>query len=64
MSKSEKVKVVNQGSGGAFYFFGGIGALVYYLQLADGFTEVVVAILKSIVWPAFVIYDLMKFLDA
>lgn len=63
MSRSEKVKVVNQGSGGAFYGIGGIGALVYYLQLADGFTEVVVAILKSIVWPAFVIYDLMKFLN-
>lgn len=44
------------------YFFGGIGALVYYIQLADGFWEIVLAFLKTIVWPAFVTYDLLKFI--
>jgi hypothetical protein len=52
------------GGGGAVYGLGLIGALVYYIQVASGFWGVVLAILKGLVWPAFVIYDLLKFLHA
>jgi hypothetical protein len=52
------------GGGNAVYGLGLIGALVYYIQHADGFWSVVLGILKAIVWPAFVIYDLLKFLAA
>lgn len=52
------------GGGGAVYFFGLIGALVYYIQRADGFWTGVLGVLKALVWPAFVIYDLLKFLSA
>lgn len=52
------------GGGGAVYFLGFIGALVYYVQRADGFWLGVLGILKAFVWPAFVIYDLLKFLAA
>ena len=38
-----------------------IGALVYYIQAADGFWSGVLGILKAL-WPAFVFYDLLKFL--
>jgi hypothetical protein len=52
------------GGGGSFaYFLGFIGALVYYLQQADGFWPVVLGILKAIVWPAFLVYDVLKFVS-
>ncbi len=50
------------GGGNAVYGLGLIGALVYYIQQADGFWSVILGILKAIVWPAFVVYDLLKFL--
>lgn len=52
------------GGGGAVYGLGLIGALVYYIQAANGFWPVVLGILKALVWPAFVVYDLLKFLAA
>jgi len=57
----EKVKVIKQGGGGgAIYFFGFIGAVVYYTQVADGFWAGVLGILKAIVWPAFLVYEALK----
>ena len=47
---------------GFFYFLGWLGALVYYIQAATGFWGGVLGILKSFVWPAFVVYELLKFL--
>jgi hypothetical protein len=52
------------GGGNAVYGLGLIGALVYYIQHANGFWAVILGILKALVWPAFVIYDLLKFLAA
>jgi hypothetical protein len=50
------------GGGNAVYGLGLIGALVYYIQAADGFWVGVLGVLKAIVWPAFVVYDLLQFL--
>lgn len=48
-------------SGGeAVYFFGMIGALVWTWQQADGLGEHLVGILKSFVWPAFLVYDAFR----
>lgn len=59
----DKMKSQSKSDGGnAVYFFGLIGASVYYIQQASGFGEVIVAVFKSLVWPAFVIYDLLKFI--
>ena len=60
----EKVKVVKQGGGGAVYGLGFIGALIYYIQVADGFWMGVLGILKALVWPAFLVYELLKSLNA
>ena len=46
----------------AVYGIGMIGALIYFYQQANSFGEVVVGILKSIVWPAFLTYKLFEFL--
>jgi hypothetical protein len=52
------------GGGNAVYGLGLIGALVYYIQYAHGFWSVILGILKALVWPAFAIYELLKFLAA
>ncbi|HVN12052.1 MAG TPA: hypothetical protein VMT69_08155 [Kineosporiaceae bacterium] len=51
-----------RGGGDAVYGLGLIGALVYYIQQADGFWSVILGILKAVVWPAFVVYDLLHHL--
>lgn len=50
------------GGGNAVYCLGVIGALIYYVPAADTFWIVILAVLKSFVWPAFVVFDLLKFL--
>jgi hypothetical protein len=59
----KKVVVYRRGGGGdAVYALGIIGALVYYIQQADGFWVGVLGVLKAFIWPVFVVYDLLKFL--
>jgi hypothetical protein len=50
--------------GGAVYCLGLIGALVYYIQAAEGFWSVVLGILKALVWPVFLVYELLRFVSA
>lgn len=59
MSK-EKIKVVKEGGGNAVYCLGAIGAVVYFVQQADGFFNVILAFLKGLVWPAFLVYEALK----
>ena len=44
------------------YCFGFIGAAVYYISTATGFWMGVLGFLKAIVWPAFLVYEILKFL--
>ena len=48
--------------GGAFYGLGFIGAAVYYISTANSFWIGVLGFLKAIVWPAFLVFELMKYL--
>ncbi|MBU2496431.1 MAG: hypothetical protein KJ767_00025 [Nanoarchaeota archaeon] len=48
--------------GGAIYGLGFIGALVYYISTATGFWMGVLGVLKALVWPAFLVFNLLKFL--
>lgn len=50
----------SQGAGGALYFVGFVGALIYWMQAAVGFGAVVTGLLKSIIWPAYVVYKLLE----
>ncbi|MBN2544232.1 MAG: hypothetical protein JXB50_00445 [Spirochaetes bacterium] len=47
---------------GAIYGLGFIGAFVYFIIHAAGFWMGVLGFLKAIVWPAFLVYGLFKFL--
>jgi hypothetical protein len=47
-------------NGAVFLAF--VGALIYFVQQASGFWEVILGFLKACVWPALVTYHLLEFL--
>ena len=51
-------------NGGAFggYFLAMLGAAWFWVAQANGFGEVIGALLKALVWPAFFVYDVLKFI--
>ncbi len=54
-------RVANNGGAGAVWFIGFIGAFVYYIHFHSGtFWLVVLAFLKALVWPAFVVYHVLQ----
>ncbi len=57
-----KHNFANSCSGGCGYFLGFIGAAVYYISTATGFWNGVLGVLKALVWPAFLVYEVLKFL--
>jgi hypothetical protein len=60
--KNKKVAKAKNTCG--IWFMGFIGALVYYVHFHSGtFWLVILAILKAIVWPAFLVYHLLLFLN-
>ena len=46
------------------YGLGFLGAAIYYVSTASGFWVGVLGIIKAAVWPAFVVFELLKFLGA
>lgn len=61
----KKAIVINkyaENGGGWIWCLGFIGAIIYYWQLASGFGEYFFGFLKALVWPAYMVYDLFKFL--
>ncbi len=58
MAKWNGTTVVHKSAGG-LYFLGFIGAAIYYVQNSTGFWGAVLAVLKAIVWPAFLVYKLL-----
>ncbi len=63
---NKTVKVVNKaGPFGFSFFLAYIGAAIYFIhQTSGGFWEVVLALLKALVWPVFFIYHLLRVLGA
>ncbi|HMA05417.1 MAG TPA: hypothetical protein VKO45_05765 [Methanomicrobiales archaeon] len=57
-----KERAYCHGSGGAMYGLGFIGALVYYLTTATSLLGGFIGFLKALVWPAFLVYGVLKFL--
>lgn len=50
------------GCGGALYGLGFLGALVYYLTTATDLMGGLLGIIKALLWPAFLVYGVMKFI--
>ncbi|MCK5218405.1 hypothetical protein KAR10_02710 [bacterium] len=47
---------------GGFYFMAFIGAAVYFVQQAHNFWTGVLGIIKAMLWPAVLIYQLLSYL--
>ena len=58
-----KDKKLHKSCGGS-YFLGFIGAVIYYISTATGFWNGVLGVLKALVWPAFLVFEVLKFLGA
>lgn len=58
--KWHKGHKAHQASHGCVYFLTFIGAAIYWIGKADGFWWGVVAFLKAIVWPVFVIIEVLS----
>lgn len=55
----------DNGASGIIYGLGFIGSAIYYVSSANEFFwEGVLGILKALLWPAFLVYELLKFLGA
>lgn len=64
MAKGEKTKVVYKSGPPAFFFFlTYFGTLVYFLDKANGFWEVILAFLQAAIWPALLIYKIFTVLN-
>ena len=55
-------KHYSSGIAGTIWCLGFIGAVIYFFQQATSFGTVVLGLLKALVWPAFLIYNLLEFL--
>ncbi len=64
MAKDDKKAViVKKGSAGGFYFLTFIGAAVHFVGNVDGFWNIILALLKAAVWPAFLIHKVFEILN-
>lgn len=58
------VKVINKGGPMGFVMFAAwLGALVYFVQQSVGFGGFLLAVLKSLIWPAFVLHRALELLQ-
>jgi hypothetical protein len=56
-----KVKVVKDGGPfGFFMLLSFVGALVYFVGNVDGFWNIILAILKAFIWPAFLVHRALE----
>ena len=59
-----KYNMHEHGPSSAIYGLGLIGAAIYYISTAIGFWMGVLGILKALVWPAFLVFELLKLVGA
>lgn len=58
----EKVKEIHRSGPLPFFLLTYIGTLIYFLDNADGFWEIVLAFLQALVWPALLINKIFTML--
>jgi len=57
--------VKNDGTLGFFMFLAYIGAAIYFVQQSGGgFWQVILALLQAIVWPVYLIFNVLSALGA
>jgi len=62
--KKSKMCNIDGCSGGCSYILGFLGAAVYYISTSTGFWNGVLGFCKAVVWPAFLVFEVLKFVGA
>jgi hypothetical protein len=52
------------GMAGLAYILGFLGSLVYFIQTSTGFWDGAFGVLKALLWPAFVVYEILRYIGA
>lgn len=63
MRASYNTNMKTNGGGEAVYGLGFVGAAVFYIKTSGSFGAGVIGFLKAIVWPSFLVYELLKYLQ-
>ncbi len=50
----------NAAAGGGAYFLGFLGSVIYFISTAGSFGEGLLGVLKSFVWPAFLVFEALQ----
>ena len=53
-------KIQDHGCSGAIYGLGTVGAAIYFASTSTNFWGLITGFLKALVWPAFVVYGLLR----
>lgn len=59
---SGRTKVIHRNGGDAVYGLGIIGAWIFYIGSAGSFWVGVLGFLKGLIWPVFLVLELLKYL--
>jgi hypothetical protein len=51
----------NVAAGGGAYFLGFLGSVIFFISTAESFGEGFLGFLKSLVWPAFLVYEAFSY---
>lgn len=51
----------NAATNGSIYCLGFIGAVIYFISTATSFWMGLVGIIKAIFWPAFLVFEFLKY---
>lgn len=62
MASTKKQAAAQNAPVGWLAFTAWVGAVVYFVGQVDGFWNVIVALLKACVWPAYLLYHLLQVL--
>ncbi len=62
-AEAQKPVVIRSGGSDTFYGLGLIGAWVYFIGRATTTEDKIKGFFKGIVWPAYLVYKLFKFLE-
>jgi len=60
--ENKAMNASSNASGGAVYCLGIIGAAIYFISNATGFWMGVLGFVKAIVWPAILVFEMLKYL--
>lgn len=52
----------SKGPAGGLWFMGFLGSAVYFVGNVDGFWNIILAIFKALLWPAFLINRVLEIL--